>query len=60
MKIREAASYLQVSVETLRRWDREGIIVADRTPLGHRIFKPESILEIQKIIRERSPVKGGK
>ena len=60
MKIREAAEHLGVSVETLRRWDREGVIRIDRTPLGHRIFKPDSILQIQHIIkcRQRSSSSG--
>ena len=53
MKIREAAEHLGVSVETLRRWNREGIIDLDRSPLGHRIFTSDRILEIQKIIRNR-------
>jgi DNA (cytosine-5)-methyltransferase 1 len=54
MKIREAAEHLGVSTESLRRWDREGIIKADRSPLGHRLFTPEAILEIQQVIRQRS------
>jgi DNA (cytosine-5)-methyltransferase 1 len=53
MKIREAAEHLGVSIETLRRWNGKGVIRVDRTPLGYRIFKPESILEIQHIIRNR-------
>jgi DNA-binding transcriptional MerR regulator len=54
MKIREAAEHLGVSTESLRRWDKEGIIKADRSPLGHRLFTPEAILQIQQIIKLRS------
>jgi len=54
MKIKEAAAHLGVCTETLRNWEKAGIINTDRTPLGHRLFTPEKILEIQQIIRERS------
>jgi len=54
MKIGEAAEHLGVSTESLRRWDKQGIIKADRSPLGHRLFTPEKILEIQQIIKGRS------
>lgn len=54
MKIKEAAAYLGVCTETLRKWDKAGLISTDRTPLGHRLFTPEKILEIQQIIRGRS------
>jgi DNA (cytosine-5)-methyltransferase 1 len=54
MRIHEAAEYLGISTESLRRWDRQGVIKADRSPLGHRIFTPEKILEIQRVIRDRS------
>jgi DNA-binding transcriptional MerR regulator len=54
MKIGELAKNLRVSPQTLRVWEKQGIIASDRTPLGHRVFTPESILEIQKIIKARS------
>jgi len=53
MRIKEAAECLGVCTETLRKWDRAGIINTDRTPLGHRIFTPEAILEIQRVIRNK-------
>lgn len=54
MKISDAAKHLGVAIGTLRKWDRQGIISSDRSPLGHRLFTPEKILEIQKIIQNRS------
>lgn len=38
MRIGEAAAYLSVSVETLRRWDREGSLVAGRSRAGGRSY----------------------
>ncbi|MDR1852974.1 MAG: MerR family DNA-binding transcriptional regulator, partial [Propionibacteriaceae bacterium] len=32
----QAAKMLGVSVSTLQRWDREGKLVAERTPAGRR------------------------
>ncbi|WP_180051367.1 MerR family DNA-binding transcriptional regulator, partial [Acinetobacter sp. YH12211] len=33
-----AAKTLGVSIQTLRRWDEEGTLVADRTPKNHRRY----------------------
>lgn len=38
LPIREAAERLSVHPETLRRWDRKGIITARRLPNGYRRF----------------------
>lgn len=54
MKISQAAEYLQVHPETLRKWEKIGIITSERTPCGHRIFTHEQVLKIQQIIRDRS------
>jgi excisionase family DNA binding protein len=37
--IAEAAQILSVSMSTLRRWDREGILTAYRTPTGQRRYR---------------------
>lgn len=37
-KISEFAELIHVSIKTLQRWDREKILVADRTPTNHRVY----------------------
>jgi DNA-binding transcriptional MerR regulator len=54
MKIKEASQYLGVAPDTLRKWEKAGIINSERTPLGHRVFTPEAILQIQQITKLRS------
>lgn len=39
----EAARELRVSVKTLQRWDREGILVPARSPTNRRIYSEEQI-----------------
>lgn len=38
---------LGVSVETIRRWDREGLITSHRTPGGQRRFTREEIERVK-------------
>jgi len=38
LPISEAAHLLGVSITTLRRWEREGKIIPQRTPAGHRRY----------------------
>jgi len=38
LPISEAAHLLGVSITTLRRWEREGKIISQRTPAGHRRY----------------------
>ena len=39
IKINEMAKRLSVSIKTLQRWDRDGILVAKRTPTELRQVK---------------------
>jgi len=39
LSIGDASEYLNVSIDTLRRWEKKGRIVALRSPGGHRYFK---------------------
>lgn len=46
----EAADYLQVTIDTLRNWELNGLFTANRKKNGYRIYT-ESDLNILKIIR---------
>ena len=50
MTISEASDHLDISIDTLRRWDKSGIIRADRNTVGHRIF---DTAEIQRVNSKR-------
>lgn len=44
LRIREAAEILGVNPETLRRWDKEGKLLAIKVSIrGDRRYKPEDI-----------------
>ena len=43
LRIGEAARRLGVSVDTLRRWDREGKLKAGRLPGGQRVYRPADL-----------------
>lgn len=44
-KLNEFAQLINVSVKTLQRWDREGILIAFRTPTGRRYYSHTQYLE---------------
>ncbi|MBT1035084.1 DNA (cytosine-5-)-methyltransferase [Canibacter sp. lx-45] len=50
MKISEAATKLNVSIDTLRRWDKAGIIKATRSATGVREF---DLNELQRLYNKR-------
>lgn len=43
LTIREAASFLGVSIDTLRRWDASGKLKAQRSAGGHRYYSNEQL-----------------
>src|SRR3989344_994083 len=43
LSIGEAAEYLGVSIDTLRRWEARGRIVPLRSPGGHRYFSKNDL-----------------
>ena len=45
IRLNEMAKRLNVSVKTLQRWDREGILVAKRTPTDRRYYIEDQYLE---------------
>lgn len=51
LPIREVARRTGVNPVTLRAWERRyGLIVPQRTPKGHRLYSPEHLERIQKVI----------
>ena len=43
ISISEAADLLGVSATTLRRWEKEGKLIPDRTPSGHRRYNSSKV-----------------
>lgn len=48
-KPKDFAELLNVSVKTLQRWDREGILVAKRTPTDRRYYTYDQYIEFRGI-----------
>lgn len=48
-KPKDFAELLNVSVKTLQRWDREGILVAKRTPTDRRYYTYDQYLEYKGV-----------
>lgn len=44
IKLKDMADKLGVSIKTLQRWDREGILVAKRTPTNRRYYTEDQYL----------------
>ena len=50
LSVKDAAEYLGVSKDTLRRWDRKGKLKAYRHPLNkYRLYRKE---DLQKLLAE--------
>lgn len=43
LSISEAAKYLRVSKDTLRRWEKKGILKAHRSPTNRRFYKRKDL-----------------
>jgi len=48
-KPKDFAELLNVSVKTLQRWDRDGILIAKRTPTDRRYYTYDQYLEFKGI-----------
>jgi excisionase family DNA binding protein len=46
LSIKEAAQYLHVHVNTLRNWQKKGLINPEKTPGGHRRFAKSELCKI--------------
>ena len=52
-KPKDFAELLGVSVKTLQRWDREGILKANRTPTDRRYYTYDQYLEFKGIKKDK-------
>ena len=46
LNVLEASKIIGVSPDTIRRWDKKGLVKATRSTLNHRLF---NIVELQRI-----------
>jgi DNA-binding transcriptional MerR regulator len=51
MKIKDVAEAVGVNTETIKNWERSGLLPEPkRTALGHRLYTQEDLVRIQKLI----------
>lgn len=53
MTIAEVADLLEVSVHTLRYYERAGLVEVDRDSIGHRSYTPEAVRRLLFLTRMR-------
>jgi excisionase family DNA binding protein len=57
--ISEAASYLRISKDTLRRWEKQGLLKAYRSPTNHRYYDKKELDYVfsrkPDIVKEEAP-----
>lgn len=46
IRVGEAAKLLGISNDTLKRWEKAGLISSVRTPTGHRRFDRDEVLSL--------------
>lgn len=59
-KIYEFAEIAGVSIKTLRRWDKSGILVANRTAAGHYRYTQHHVDILAEVKREYAQMKSNK
>lgn len=53
LKIKDAAEFLGVSIETLRNWDNSGKLKARRHPINNfRLYSLKTLEELQEKLRD--------
>lgn len=68
LSIAEASSYLKVSMDTIRRWEKKGLVKARRGDNGHRLFSINELTRLKekisgsndsafKVLKTRTPSK---
>jgi len=59
LKTADVAKIMGVSVESVRRFEKNGILTSIRTPYGHRRFKQEDVLELMSKGSLKAPKNNG-
>lgn len=54
LAVHEVSNKLSVSVDTIRRWEKKGLIKAARSEKNHRIFDEEEILNLLHKLTDKS------
>jgi len=68
VSISDASDALKVSIDTIRRWEKKGLIKATRDATGHRFFNKKELSQLQektqgkgdvgyKILKRKTPTK---
>jgi DNA-binding transcriptional MerR regulator len=58
LRVAAAADFLSVHPETIRRWERKGLVSCYRNSNGHRVFSLSDLLEVKRR-REREGLCNG-
>ncbi|CAI3949869.1 DNA-cytosine methylase (Dcm) (PDB:3LX6) [Commensalibacter communis] len=54
LSISDASVMLEVSIDTIRRWEKKGLIKISRSSLGHRVFSEQDIQLLKEKISGKS------
>jgi DNA (cytosine-5)-methyltransferase 1 len=54
LTVSDAATQIGVSSDTIRRWDKKGLIKVNRSDLNYRLFDIEEIMRIHKKVSGNS------
>jgi len=49
----EAARILRKSVESVREYERKGLLLAIKTPRGVRLFRESDVLELRETLKSK-------
>ena len=55
LTVSEAASHLKVSPDTIRRWDKKGVLRSKRSSSNYRIF---DLKDLESYHKKRKPITG--
>jgi predicted site-specific integrase-resolvase len=52
--VSELSKLVGISVKTLQRWDREGKLVANRTPTNRRVYADEHLAKVTGLLHQKA------